>query len=177
MKKTTNDTIDYFQKSIEIAKDSWILFKTLNQTNRENIYGIDVAKKNVEIINKYKVFKLIEHNAFFVAVVEILKIFEKNKKSLLISREDESMYQQFIKKNEIFINFLKKYRDENLAHVDSLRLLSLEISIKDFGNFFIEIENFFNKITKKHYGFETSFGDGKLIEIEVKNIFKILGNN
>ena len=137
------------------------------------IVGKELAENYVKIQNYHPNFFVMTERAYLITFVMLIcHVFDDRLDSCSLNKVGEVECEKFVSQNEKIVKQLKKVRNKIFAHRDiGINSKDIKIpSIEKMDDFFSEIENLYNKISKKINNSTAIFSALK-IKDDIENLY------
>ncbi len=124
---------------------------------------------SVQALNRYKGFFRSAHNALlWMTIVQLAKVFDRDTRTVslrnllnlakgdrsklapLISVEDLQAIEKRIDDNEALLGRLKAFRDQRLAHHDSVPTKEMSLQFREVEELVREVQSMYNNLRRGH---------------------------
>ena len=178
-KNYQKEALKHFRLSITDAKLAYTLFKSLYQSRTESIVGKELFDKYFWVQKQHNdFFKMAEYCAVNTFMVKILHGFDNNERALTLRDIDKNAYTKFInkKENKQVLEKIKELRDKVVAHFDKKQPIEKKLpSFEEIDRFFINLQDFYNNLSRKIENSKTNFEQDKKfrreLEIVLQNLY------
>jgi len=150
----------------------------LYQSRVESIVGKELFDKYFWTQKQHcGFFKMVEYCALNTFIVKVLHGFDNNRQALTLRDIDKYAYVKFLDKeeNKRVLEKVKKLRNKVIAHFDKKQPIEKKLpSFEKIDLFFINLQNFYNNISKKIERSTTFFEQDKDFRREIEKVLQNL---
>lgn len=174
--ETVNKKIitDYFRSNLFEAISAYNAWKMIAYSKSKNVVSEAMALRYVEIQNYHPEFFTLCERAFLVDFVLVsLHSFDRRTDSLSLYKVEQTETEVFVKNNTKVITDLRNVRNKIFAHKDITSNNSdyKVPSIIELDEFFKNLIEFYNKLTKVVDDSSTMFGNAEEIKHSIEYLF------
>ncbi len=166
------DIVDYFRSNLFESISAYNAWKMVVYSKSKEIFSEEMARRYLEI-QKYhsSFFPLIERTFLSHFVLMSLHSFDKTNNSFSLYMVDELKTENFVKKNFNVISDLRNIRNKIFAHRDIERKKYKLPPLSDLNNFFENLKNFYNNLTRSVDSSLTRFENAEEIKYDIELLF------